>query len=205
MSLFLPFPGCHCLTLWTAWSISLLLVISFSLFFFPSPCFSPWLGVRSATRGSRKKMSPFRRSLQRPCPPCKWAISCPWAYFSALYIFKCFLWLFKYFFKTQVAGHLFVSSKLTNHSSSSRRTGNQYGMFTLEVTWRSAMTVMPALKPPSSSSCLLLLPLRLHSCDKESQFGCQGNKLFPWRCQNTWGRAGRLCFAPWWRILPMHV
>lgn len=34
---------------------------------------------------------------------------------------------------------------------------------------------------------LLLLP---HSCDKESQFGCQGNRLFPWRCWNTWEGQG---------------
>ncbi len=40
---------------------------------------------------------------------------------------------------------------------------------------------------PLLPSLLLLFP---HSCDKESQFGCQGNRLFPWRCWNTWEGQG---------------
>lgn len=57
----------------------------------------------------------------------------------------------------------------------------------LEVRWRSAGTVMPPLNSSLLASLLLLLP---HSCDKESPFRCQGNRLFPWRCWNTWEGQG---------------
>lgn len=47
-----------------------------------------------------------------------------------------------------------------------------------------------ARHPLSCLRSLLLLSLLPHSCDKESQFGCQGNRLFPWRCWNTWEGQG---------------
>ena len=64
---------------------------------------------------------------------------------------------------------------------------NQIWHLHLEVRWSSVWSVMPPLPPPP---ILLLLPLLPHSCDKESQFGCQGNKLFPWRCWSTWEGQG---------------
>ena len=168
---------------------------------------SPSLCWQHATGGGRRKrwrlLGKLMLSAWSNDSPCK----CIHRALASSLHYKC-VWYFEKAHRKCVMteanfrGQKFRSKKWPITVFLSRKAGNQCsprGQVEVSVDCH-ASALLPLL-----ASLLLLLLLLPHSCDKESQFGCQGNRLFPRRCWNTWEGQGGFVSPPWWRILPMHV
>lgn len=163
-------------------------------------------------------MPAFRKAFRQHClsawsndSPCKCPSSCwPRTFSTPLYLLSKSVW---YVELKHYKGLLWLSLN-TELSSNLKREKFSCRIFLASLFCRKwPIAVFPTGKQETNTACsprgqvevsvdchastqlplhpsLLLLLLLPHSCDKESQFGCQGNRLFPWWCWNTWEGQG---------------